>query len=101
MLNLGKKVQILSCTQELLDYYSCISSKMSRDNSDIRNRMKKLIAIGIDTELTGRQKDCLTMRVYRNMSVEDIAAELGIRPTTVYKHIKKAKEALKKCRKYL
>ena len=41
------------------------------------------------------------MRVYQNMSVEDIAAKLGIRPTTVYKHIKKAKEALKKCEKYL
>ena len=101
MLNFGKKVQVFSGTQELLDYYSYISSKMSRDNSDIRNRMKKLIAIGIDTELTDRQKDCLTLRVYQKMSVEDIAAELGIRPTTVYKHIKKAKEALKKCRKYL
>ena len=63
--------------------------------------MKKLIAISIDTELTDRQKDCLTMRVYQGISVEDIAAELGIRPTTVYKHIKKAKEALKKCVKYL
>ena len=63
--------------------------------------MKKLIAVGIDTELTDRQKDCLAMRVYQNMSVEDIAAKLGIRPTTVYKHIKKAKEALKKCEKYL
>ena len=101
MLNLGKKVQVLSGTQELLDYYSCISSKMGRNNSNIRNRMKKLIAISIDTELTDRQKDCLTMRVYQKMSVEDIAAELGIRLTTVYKHIKKAKEALKKCRKYL
>lgn len=84
-----------------MDYYSYISSKSGGGNSNIRNQMKKLIAIGIDTELTGRQKDCLTMRVYQNMKVEDIAAELGIRPTTVYKHIKKAKEALKKCVKYL
>ena len=98
---MGKKVQIFSATQELLDSYSCISSKMGRDNSNIRNRIKKLIAIGIDTELTDRQKDCLTMCVYQKMSVEDIAAELGIRPKTVYKHIKKAKEALKKCGKYL
>lgn len=101
MLNLGKKVKVLSGTQELLDYYSCISSKMGRNNSDIRNRMKKLIVISIGTELTDRQKDCLTMRVYQNMSVEDIAAKLGIRPTTVYKHITKAKAALKKCVKYL
>ena len=90
-----------ACTQDLIDFYSYVSSQGGRDNSSIRDRMKKLIAIGIDTELTGRQKDCLTMRVYQGMSVEDIAAVLGIRPTTVYKHIKKAKEALKKCRKYL
>ena len=99
MLSLAAKN--LSFTNELMTYYSYVSSQGGGDNSSIRNRMKKLIAIGIDTELTDRQKDCLTMRVYQEMSVEDIAAELGIRPTTVYKHIKKAKEALKKCRKYL
>lgn len=71
------------------------------DSSNIRTRMKKLIHICMEDELTDRQKDCLTMRVYQNMSVEDIAAKLGIRPTTVYKHITKAKEALKKCVKYL
>ena len=99
MLNLAAKN--LSFTNELMTYYSYVSSQGGGSNSDIRNRMKKLIAISIDTELTDRQKDCLTMRVYQKMSVEDIAAELGIRPTTVYKHIKKAKEVLKKCEKYL
>ena len=99
MLSLAAKN--LSFTNELMTYYSYVSSQGGGDTSSIRNCMKKLIAIGIDTELTDRQKDCLTMRVYQKMSVEDIAAELGIRPTTVYKHIKKAKEALKKCRKYL
>lgn len=99
MLNLAAKN--LSFTNELMTYYSYVSSQRGEDSSNIRNRIKKLIAIGIDTELTDRQKDCLTMCVYQKMSVEDIAAKLGIRPTTVYKHIKKAKEALKKCRKYL
>lgn len=99
MLSLAAKN--LSFTNELMTYYSYVSSQGGGSNSSIKDRMKKLIAIGIDTELTDRQKDCVTMRVYQKMSVEDIAAELGIRPTTVYKHIKKAKEALKKCRKYL
>lgn len=98
---LSLAVKNLSFTNELMTYYSYVSSQGGGSNSSIKDRMKKLIAIGIDTELTDRQKDCLTMRVYQGMSVEDIAAELGIRPTTVYKHIKKAKEALKKCRKYL
>lgn len=99
MLSLAAKN--LSFTNELMTYYSYVSSQGGGSDSSIRDHMKKLIAVWIDTELTGRQKDCLTMRVYQKMSVEDIAAKLGIRPTTVYKHIKKAKEALKKCRKYL
>lgn len=99
MLSLAAKN--LSFTNELMTYYSYVSSQGGGDNSSIKDRMKKLIAVVIDTELTGRQKDCLTMRVYQKMSVEDIAAKLGIRPTTVYKHITKAKAALKKCVKYL
>ena len=99
MLSLAAKN--LSFTNELMTYYSYVSSQEGGDTSSIRNRMKKLIAIGIDKELTDRQKDCFTMRVYQNMSVEDIAAKLGIRPTTVYKHINKAITALKKCAKYL
>ena len=97
MLSLAAKN--LSFTNELMTYYSYVSSQGGGDNSSIRNRMKKIIHICMEDELTGRQKDCLTMRVYQNMSVEDIAAKLGIRPTTVYKHITKA--ALKKCVKYL
>ena len=98
---LSLAIKKISFTKELMDYYSFFSAQQGKSNNEIRDRMKKLIAVVIDTELTGRQKDCLTMRVYRNMSVEDIAAKLGIRPTTVYKHITKAKAALKKCVKYL
>lgn len=71
------------------------------DNSNIRTRMKKLIHICMEDELTDRQKDCLTMRYIQGMKVEDIANTLLIRPTTVYKHINKAITALKKCKKYL
>ena len=91
----------LSFTNELMTYYSYVSSQGGGGNSSIRDRMKKLIHICMEDELTDRQKDCLTMRVYQNMSVEDIAAKLVIRPTTVYKNITKAKAALKKCVKYL
>lgn len=98
---LSLAIKKLSFTKELMDYYSFVSAQRGKSNNEIKNRMKKLIAISIDTELTDRQKDCLTMRVYQGLSAEDIAAELGIRPTTVYKHIKKAKAALKKCVKYL
>ena len=98
---LSLAIKKISFTKELMDYYSFVSAQQGKSNNEIRDRMKKLIAVAIDMELTDRQKDCLTMRVYQGISVEDIAAELGIRPTTVYKHITKAKAALKKCVKYL
>jgi len=94
MLSLAAKN--LSFTNELMTYYSFVSAQRGESNNKIKNRMKKLIAISIDTELTDRQKDCLTMRVYQGLSAEDIAAELGIRPTTVYKHIKKSKRSTQK-----
>lgn len=100
MLSLANK-KTLSGTLEELDRYYYVSSQGGGSNSSIRDRMKKLISVAIDTELTGRQKDCLTMRYIQGMKVEDIANTLLIRPTTVYKHINKAITALKKCEKYL
>lgn len=62
--------------------------------------MKKLLKIGLKNELTDKQRYCL-INYYSGRKVGEIAEELGVRPTTVYKHIKKARTALKKCGAYL
>lgn len=70
-------------------------------NRQTRERMKKLIFTAYDNELTQRQKDCIRMYYINSMSVESIARILGIRPTTVYKHIRKGRSSLRKCTMYL
>ncbi len=70
-------------------------------NSDIRTRMRKLLMAGIENELTQRQRDCMQMYYFEKLDIADIASQLHIRPTTVYKHLKLAKRALRKCAAYL
>ena len=41
------------------------------------------------------------MWFFEDKSAEEIAAALGIKPTTVYKHIREAKQKIKKCWNYL
>lgn len=87
---------------DTLDYFSAkhFFEAEDCDNPKIQ-RMKKIMYIGIQTELTQRQKDCLTMRFFESKKVKEIADILCIRPTTVYKHIKMGLKTLKKCGKYL
>lgn len=78
------------------------AQKMGIDESNPKiERMKKIVHIAVSSELTDRQRDCLTMRFFDKKSVKEIAEVLGIRPTTVYKHLRKAIQTLKECAKYL
>ncbi len=73
-----------------------------QDISDPRvQRMKKIVRIALKNELTQRQHDCISMRYLENLSVREIALRMGIQPTTVYKHLKKAVRTLQKCSQYL
>lgn len=65
-----------------------------------RKRMEQLLKKAVQYELTDRQKDCITYYYYRGMRVDEISKLMGIRPTTVYKHLKAARKALKKCAVY-
>lgn len=51
-------------------------------------------------ELTLRQKQCIFLYYRDEKSVKEIAAQLGIRPPTVSKHLKKAKAHLKRVMRY-
>lgn len=65
-----------------------------------RERMKKLLKIAIKQELTQRQRDCIIMYYIKRKKVCDIAETLEIKPTTVYKHLRKGRAALKKAAAY-
>ena len=68
---------------------------LSENNDNERQCMKELLRIGIREELTDKQRTCI-MRYISGESVEKIAADLGIKPSAVYKRIRTAKKKLKK-----
>ena len=54
----------------------------------------------MEGELTGRQKECLILKYYKNLNVTQIALKLGVGKSTVSRHIKKAKLRLYKVLNY-
>lgn len=45
-------------------------------------------------ELPRRQRDCITLRYYEELSVDEVAATLGVSPNSVKTHLRRAIEAL-------
>lgn len=100
----SNKTSIISIENEaVMDALSYKANGLNRSGEpDIRKeRLKKILRVGLKQEITDRQRDCLTKRYLENMSVNDIAESMNICPATVYKHIKKAKERLARLYNYL
>ncbi len=92
----------LSLTDRLCEYGSYLQySSVTMSKSEKRKRMESFLRIALDKELTERQKDCVRYYYFEQMHVDDIAEILGLKPTTIYKHLRLAKKALKKCAVYL
>lgn len=70
-------------------------------NKQQRERMKHIIKLAFENELTDRQRDCINMKFFGGMKVVEIARELEISAATVYKHIRKGIAAMKHCAIYL
>ncbi len=66
-----------------------------------RKQMEKILKIAIRNDLTKRQRTCIELYYHKNMKVSDIAEQLKIRPTTVYKHLKMARRVLQRAAEYL
>ena len=66
----------------------------SKDNSAERQKMKRLLHTAIDNGLTDMQKQCLIAH-YSGKKQKDIAAEMGLAPSTVNRHIKAALKRLR------
>ena len=99
MRNTRKK---LSLTDKLCEYSSYLQYNVGETSTgELRKRMKKVLTTAIEQELTERQRDCLRFYYNEGMKVKDIAQMMGLRPTTVYKHLLLAKKTLKKYAAYL
>lgn len=93
----SNKISIISIENEaVIDALSYKANGLNRsDKVDTRKeRLKKILRAGLKQEITDRQRDCLTKRYLENMSVNDIADCMNIRPAAVYKHIERAKKKI-------
>ena len=93
-----KEISVTPEMIEQLSYYK-------HDNETISDpriiRMKKIMKVVLENELTKRQHDCIVMRYFENTPVKEIAEKIGITPAAVYKHLHKAMTTFKKCALYL
>lgn len=63
-------------------------------------KMKQILCEALKSELTERQRQCVTMYYYDDMKMKEIASTLSLSPSTVTRHIKAAQRKLKNVAKY-
>ena len=68
------------------------------DNAEVqderRRRMLRALGKAVQGELTPRQQECGRLLYGERVSQKEIAARLGVRPSTVSKHLKMARTRL-------
>lgn len=64
------------------------------------SKMKKILQMAINNELTNKQRYCVCQYYFQGKSMKHIATELNVNPSTVTRHIQKAKEKLKRVAQY-
>ena len=64
------------------------------------SRILRAVMRAAKGELTERQKTCLRLRYGEGRTVCEIAAELGVAPSTVSKHLKKALARIRRVVRY-
>ncbi len=65
-----------------------------------RRKMKTILRKAIFTELTELQRFCIVEHYLNNRKMKDIARELSLNPSTVSRHIQRAKEKLRHIASY-
>ena len=69
------------------------------DNSERLRRLRRRLPDAM-ADLTPRQQQMLSMRFEQNMSVTEIARELGLNCSTVSRTLRRAQERLRRCLQY-
>lgn len=63
-------------------------------------QLQKLLRLAVEQELTDRQKECVMLYFYENLTEEQIGQRLGVGKSTVCRHLQKAKARLYRALKY-
>ena len=70
------------------------------DNQEQMERLLRNLRKARVQELTPRQQQMLSMRFEQNMSVTEIAQELGLNRSTVSRTLRRAQNRLRRCLQY-
>lgn len=73
------------------------------DNGSRRHRLLRNLPRAVAAELTPRQREMLELYIYyiyKEMSVTDIAAALGVNKSTVSRSLRRSFQRLERCLKY-
>ena len=70
------------------------------DNGSRRPRLLRNLPRAVAAELTPRQRETLELYIYKEMSVTDIAAALGVNKSTVSRSLRRSFQRLERCLKY-
>ncbi len=70
--------------------------------TDSRRKQKMLAALGkiLRQELTEKQRQAATLYYFRQMTVPQIARQLGVNKSTVSRHLQAARNKIALCMKY-
>lgn len=91
---------LVSFTERNRDIYEYKNYVSKNTNKAEIHQMKNILSQAIVSELTPRQRDCITLYYYDGMKMKDIALMLSLSPSTVTRHIKASVKKLKNVAKY-
>ena len=72
----------------------------AEDNALQMERLRRNLRQARERELTHRQRQLLELHYDRQLSVTEIARELGVHPSTVSRTLKRARQRLQRCLRY-
>lgn len=91
----NRKIPLTEFTESLAGMIE-YNQKLQITNEREYKRLLKILSKVVAGELTDRQQECVIMKYYKNLTVTQIACELGVGKSTVSRHISKAKNRLYK-----
>ncbi len=90
------KTKVLRLTDKIDELTSLENYYKGKNNISKLNEYKNMVRKIISNELTERQRECITLRFYKNKNVREISNILCIKKATVYKHIRNGLKTIKK-----
>lgn len=75
-------------------------SAVSGDNSGRREKMKEAVLKAMENELSDKQRQTLELYYFKEMTMQEIADELGVCRSTVSRSLSRARSRISRCVKY-